>query len=101
MKTRRYKVVRPVRFFIFIFICIMVIVFAGYSFLGSGKAEAETARTYERVVVQENDTLWALAEMYNPDVDMSYQEIIHEICEINEMDSVDLHPGDEVFIPVY
>lgn len=101
MKTRRYKIVRPVRFFIFIFICIMVIVFAGYSFLASGKAEAKTARTYERVVVQENDTLWALAEMFNPDVDMSYQEIIHEICEINEMDSVDLHPGDEVFIPVY
>ena len=102
MKTRRnYRIVKPVRFFLFILICIMVIVFAGYSLLGVSKAEASAASTYARVVIQENDNLWDIVESYNPDVDISYQEIIHNIRETNDIDVNDLHPGDVVFIPVY
>ena len=102
MKTRRnYRIVKPVRFFIFVLICIMVIMFAGYSIMSGSKAEAATASTYARVVIQENDTLWDLVESYNPDVRISYQEIIHNICETNDVDVNDLQPGDVVFIPVY
>ena len=101
MKSRRYRIVKPVRFFFFVLICIMVIVFAGYGVLNISKAEAATASTYARVVIQENDNLWDIVESYNPDVNISYQEIIHNIRETNDIDVNDLHPGDVVFIPVY
>lgn len=101
MKRRHYRIVSPVRFFIFVMISIMIIVFAGYSLLSIGQAEAASANTYERVVVQENDTLWGLAEMYNPDADVSYRDIVHDICEVNDIGSGEIHPGDIVLIPVY
>ena len=101
MSNRHYRVVKPVRFFIFVLISIMIIIFAGYGILNIGKAQAATVNTYERVIVQENDTLWDLAETYNPDVKVSYQKIIHDICETNDIESGDIHPGDILFIPVY
>ena len=101
MSNRHYRIVKPVRFFLFVLISIMIIIFAGYSILNIGKAQAATINTYERVVVQENDTLWDLAETYNPDVKVSYQKIIHDICETNDIESGDIHPGDILFIPVY
>ena len=101
MRTRHYRIVKPVRFFIFVLISIMIIIFTGYGLLNSGKAEAASADSYERVVVQTNDTLWGLAEMYNPDVEMSYRDIVYDICEINDISAGDIHPGDVIFIPVY
>ena len=101
MKTRRYKVVKPVRFFLFIMISIMIIVFAGYSLLNISQAQAASAYTYERVVVQDSDTLWGLAEMYNPDADVSYRDSVYDICSVNDISAEDIHPGDVLFIPVY
>ena len=101
MKTRRYKVVKPVRFFLFIMISIMIIVFAGYSLLNISQAQAASAYTYVRVVVQDSDTLWGLAEMYNPDADVSYRDIVYDICSVNDISAEDIHPGDVLFIPVY
>ena len=101
MKTRHYRIVSPVRFFLFVLISIMIIIFAGYSLLNVSQAEAASEVTYEHVVVQDSDTLWGLAEMYNPDTDLSYRDIVYSICEINDMDSEDIHPGDVLYVPVY
>ena len=101
MKTRHYKVVKPVRFFLFVLISIMLIIFAGYSLISNTQAEAASTDTYERVVVQESDTLWGLAEMYNPDADVSYRDIVHSICEKNDISSGEIHPGDVLYIPVF
>ena len=101
MKKRHLKVVNPVRFFIFVLICIMIMVFAGYTLIGAGSADAATVNTYAQVVIHEGDNLWDIVEKYNPDVHKSYHEIIYEIEETNDIDVNNLQPGDMVFIPVY
>ena len=101
MKRGHLKVVNPVRFFIFILICIMIIVFAGYSIIGAGRAEAATVTTYERVVINDGDTLWNIAERYNPDADMSTRDIVYDICDYNKLNAGDIQPGDVVYVPVY
>lgn len=101
MKKRHLVIVNPVRFFIFILLSIMILVFAGYSIVGAGSADAATVNTYAQVVIHEGDTLWDIVEKYNPDVNKSYQEIIHDISETNDIDVNNIQPGDMIFVPVY
>lgn len=104
MKEKRrhhYRIANPVRFFVFIFICTMILSFAAFTVLGSGRAEASSARTYAQVTVSEDDTLWGLIEKYNPDGRVSVRSAIYDVCEINDIDAGDINPGDKLFIPVY
>lgn len=97
---RHYKIVNPVRFFIFILITVLFITFAGYSFLSAGKAEASAPVSYAKVVIQENDTLWDIASSYNPEVS-DVRGLVHEIYDFNKIDANNLQPGDIVYVPVY
>ena len=101
MKRRHLKVVNPVRFFIFIIISMMIIIFAGYTIIGAGNAEAAAVKTNEQVVIHEGDNLWDIAEKYNPDSRKSIKSIRYEICETNDIDINDVQPGDMIFVPVY
>lgn len=101
MKERHLIIVNPVRFFIFILLCIMITVFAGYSILGAGHADAAAVNTYAQVVIHEGDNIWDIVEEYNPNVHKSTRAIINEICETNDIDINDIQPGDMIFVPVY
>lgn len=100
-RKHHYRIVNPVRFFIFVLITVMVLVFAAYSILNIGQAEAEAVNTYAQVSVSENESLWSIAERYNNDVNIDTREIIHEICEINDISAADVQAGDTIFVPVY
>ena len=100
-KTKRYKVVKPFRFFIFVLICITSLVLAGYAVFGSGQAEAETHTRYTEVKVQDNDNLWTLIETYNPDKDIDVRKALYEVYEINNLDAADIKAGDTIMIPIY
>lgn len=97
---RRYKIVNPVRFFIFILITVFIITFTGYSLLNSSKADASAPVRYEKVVIQENDTLWNIASNYNPEAS-DVRDIVHAIYDYNNIDANNLQPGDIVYVPVY
>ena len=99
MRKHHYRIVKPVRFFIFILISVMITVFAGYTVINA-RAEAAVAETYAQVVIQENDTLWDIAGMYNPDRS-DIREIVYEIYDINGIDANNLQPGQVIFVPVY
>ena len=101
MNRQHYKVVNPIRFFIFILITILVITFAAVTILNHGKAEASAMNTYMQVVVEDHDSLWSIAEGYcSRNMDM--RDFIDDICEINDINVNDyLQPGDVVFIPLY
>ena len=99
---RHYRIVNPVRFFIFILITVLFITFAGYSLLGGHKteAQAEAPVRYTKVVIQQDDTLWNIASSYNPEVS-DVRELVHEIYDYNGIDANNLQPGDIVYVPVY
>ena len=101
MKRRHLKIVNPFRFFIFVLISTMIIIFAGYSIIGAGNADAAAVRTYKQVVIHEGDNLWDIVEECNPGVHKSTREIINEICETNDVDINDVQPGDMIFVPIY
>lgn len=94
-----YRIVNPVRFFFFILLSVMIIIFAGYGLLNIGSAEAASAETYAQVTISENDTLWEIADHYNPDGDI--RTIVHEIYEINGITADDVVPGLTISVPIY
>lgn len=100
-RKHHYRIVDPVRFFIFVLICIMILVFAGYTLIGASDAEAAAVKTYAQVTIQDGDNLWSLVERYNEDADINTRDVIYEIYDINGIDADDIHPGDVIFIPVY
>lgn len=101
MRGHRYRVVNPIRFFIFILVTVMLIAFFSFSLINSNKAEAASIDTFMQVEIQENDNLWSLAEQYC-NVNMDLRDYIDDICDINDIDSNDmLHPGDVLFVPLY
>ena len=104
MKSSRrhhYRIVNPVRFFIFVLICIFTITFAAYSIMGAADAQAADIRTYRQVVIQEDDNLWNLVEKYNTDANINIRDAVYDVYEINDIGANDIQPGDEIFIPIY
>ena len=96
-----YRIVKPVRFFMFIVISIMILIFAGYSVIGAADAEAAAVRTYAQVTISDGDNLWSIAERYNKDAHVDIQSVIYDIYEINDIDAADIQPGETIFVPVY
>ena len=61
---KRYKIVSPVRFFIFVLIVILSLTVLVYNLLGFAATEAGTTDTYRQVEIHQNDTLWSIADRY-------------------------------------
>ncbi len=53
--------------------------------------------TDSTVVVEDGDTLWAIAEQARPGEDP--RRTVHEIVEMNELDESNVDPGQEIVIP--
>ena len=100
-RRHHYRIVKPVRFFMFILISIMITVFAGYTIIGAGNAEAATVRNYVQVTVDEGDSLWSIVERCNKGSVIDVQSAVYDVYEINDIDAADVSPGDKLFIPVY
>ena len=100
-RKHHYRIVKPFRFFLFVVISIMVIVFAGYTAIGAGNAEAAAVRSYVQVTIDEGDNLWSIVERCNKDAHIDVQSAVYDVYEINDIDAADIQPGDKLFIPVY
>ena len=85
----------------FILISIMITVFAGYTIIGAGNAEAAAVRNYVQVTVDEGDSLWSIVERCNKGSVIDVQSAVYDVYEINDIDAADVSPGDKLFIPVY
>ena len=100
-RKHHYRIVKPFRFFLFVVISIMIIVFAGYTVVGAGNAEAASVRQYVQVTIGEGDSLWSIVERCNKDAHIDVQSAIYDVYEINDIDAAEIQPGDKLFIPVY
>lgn len=96
---KKYKIVSPVRFFIFILVSVLSMTMLIYSLLGFATTEADTSYTYRQVEVQKNDTLWSIANKYNGK-DVDPRTTVNKICEINSISASDVQPGDTILVPV-
>ncbi|MCF6459752.1 hypothetical protein C3E88_01660 [Clostridium sp. Cult3] len=98
-KKRRYRVVNKLRFFTFISFFITIIIYVIIISAGSNKVYSSIYEDkYVEVKVEKGDTLWDIAKRYVPK-DCDIRKLVFELREFNEMEDVNIHPGDVIKIP--
>lgn len=99
---KRYRIVSPIRFFIFIFIITMTLILSVYAFVGAADTEASATESFRLVTVHDGETLWTLAEDYSvaSGIDQDIREIVTTICNTNDISADSIQPGDTIFVPV-
>ena len=96
---KKYKIVSPVRFFIFILVTVLSMTMLVYSILGFATTEAGTSDTYRQVEVKQNDTLWSIANKYSGKY-VDPRTTVNKICELNGISASDIKTGDTILVPV-
>jgi hypothetical protein len=82
--------------YLIVFALVLVLVF-----LTMNNVFAED-RDFEMLVItiEDGDTLWSIASLYHRELGMTIQDYIFELRSINELNSVIIHPGQSIMIPV-
>lgn len=79
-------------------IILFVLVISIFSLLGNIVPEKGNTITYHRVIVQQGDTLWALAANSNTGADIN--RLVNKTMEYNNLSSTFIQPGQVIYVPV-
>ena len=97
---KRYRVVSKFRFTMFMVIMILCIMTVAGTLLGFNTVNSASMNQYNLVSVESGDTLWNIACEYGPD-DMDVRQVVHDICDVNEISADELVAGSKIIVPVY
>ena len=102
---RREAVVRSQKRIIAIAIIIMVslgiLLGTGISALASNDKTVGSYKYYKSICIEEGDTLWDIADEYIAGTDMSHDDYIQEICELNNIYKNEIHAGEYIIVSYY
>lgn len=97
-KTKKYRIVAPVRFTAIVTTLVLISVFVISGLFGYSDVSAAPDPEYVSVRVQSGDTLWTLANTYGPE-DQDVRETIYQIRTANNMSSAEIYAGQYIIIP--
>jgi len=93
LSKKKYVLKNKFKFFSSLFIISVFIFTMVYTAVVSGFKEPE----YKTIIVKSGDTLWSIAERYAGDGNI--REYIHNVKQINNMDSGILYENTSIIIP--
>ena len=71
------------------------------AFADSKNKIPEQEKYYTSIQVQTGDTLWNIAKEYTLGTDITIEEYINEICEINQINQDQICSGDYIVVSYY
>lgn len=98
LKHKKYRIVSKKRFYLFLTTILVLAFIVFYSFkVDAGRAsEVKTDAVY----VSSGDTLWSLSKKYVSNR-MDIREYIDEVIEYNNLQSINIKPGQLIYMPIY
>lgn len=104
--ARREAVVRSQKRMIAIVIIIVIslgiLLGTGINALASSKIDPSSYnKYYTSIQIQDGDTLWSIADEYIADFDVTKEEYISEICQMNHIHEDDITAGDYLVVAYY
>lgn len=93
-KNNKYILRNRKRFFSFLFLISLVISILVYTTSVSGYKEPQ----YQYISIESGDTLWSIAEKYG--ANSNIRKFIHEIKEVNNMESDLIYSNTTLLVPV-
>lgn len=96
---KKYIITSKFRFTVFTAILVIALATAVSGIAGFNTAAGGEAITYKTVTVNSGDTLWSIASTYCSD-DQDVREYIYNIEKLNDVQNVDIQPGQKIIVPV-
>lgn len=78
-------------FFVVLAACVLALSYTG---------EKEKLDGYMRVVIQEGDSLWEIADQYKDYDHLSHSDFVQWVQEKNDLQTLVVKPGETIVIPV-
>lgn len=98
MHSKKIVIVNKFRFTLFLSIITLVLALVLNNLLGIAFASSNTYNDYNKVFIEEGDSLWNIAKENNPNGE-DVRKIVYEIREINNIENEWIKPGDVIKIP--
>lgn len=98
--NKKYRITSKFRFTMFLVVMILCLMTAIGTLLGFNTVNSASMNQYNQVQVEAGDTIWNIACEYAPD-DMDVRKVVHDICDINEIQADQLTAGQKIIVPVY
>jgi FOG: LysM repeat len=92
---KKYYLKNKKRFYAILFALVLVM-FSSYLMVSANNGE--THNSYNTVCVSSGDTLWQIAQKYNPNGDI--RKLVKEIRKMNNLSSSVIYAGEELKVPV-
>jgi len=104
--ARRRVVVSLQKKFIFlaILLCVSALILLGSTIRTFAKSKNDNRNLvtdYSSIQIEKGDSLWSIAETYTNTYDVSINDYIEEVKQINHLESDDIHSGQYIIIPCY
>lgn len=71
------------------------------AFATSNSDTANISKLYKSIQVEAGDTLWDIAERYNLCSDLTRDQYINEIKELNHLSNDEIHSGEYIVVSYY
>ena len=84
--------------FVAFLLMLTALTWLGIGFVDYQEASAGNQSGLIKVVVEEGDTLWAISRRLNSNEDT--RKIVYRIKKINKLLNANIHPGQQLLIPV-
>ncbi len=97
---KTYRIKSRTRFITFVIIFTIFAVGLVNTVLGLYNASSLTVREYIEITVESGDTLWNIASEYMS-ADTDVRHAVYTLCELNDIGSGDIYPGQVLTVPVY
>ena len=100
---RRKRTNRGTRFLFMIPLAILMIFLSGKAVLTTeaGTADSTRYKYYNSIEIEEDTTLWEVAELYMTEEYDSIEDYIDEVMEINHLKSDLIYTGAYICVPYY
>ncbi|NLJ79089.1 MAG: LysM peptidoglycan-binding domain-containing protein [Tissierellia bacterium] len=96
----RYRIVNKKRFISFIMISIIFLLSIIFLFFQNNRVYSSTYKeNYIVIKIIQGDTLWNIAMEYKPE-GYDIRKMVFEIIEYNDIENVNIHPGDLIKVPI-
>ncbi|QEK12164.1 LysM peptidoglycan-binding domain-containing protein [Crassaminicella thermophila] len=98
MKINYLRIANNFRFLWLIVVILLFLYLGTNIFFKTNIAERTNKLKYIEIQIKYGDTIWELAKKFTPN-DKDIRKTIYEISLINNLDSLDIYPGQVIKIP--
>ncbi|MCT4618765.1 MAG: LysM peptidoglycan-binding domain-containing protein [Marinisporobacter sp.] len=99
MQIKQLRIVNKSRFISVVVVILLLVYFCNSIIFKANIAEGTNGIKCVKIHIKDGDTIWDLAKKFTPK-EKDIRKTIYEISSINNLDTLDIYPGQIIKIPI-